>query len=188
MHHLNFLSSKGRRSSPRLPHRTNRSSTPPMCSVNHWQGECIVDPMLGLKGLRIRKNIEYDICICMCLCRKRQLKPCHSSWHFYRRPSGRAKQPLGSVTKGGFHGCARRADEGDGGESTPKGINQKSKHTASEPETQRLPQAGHTSALCQELRGHEFEIALNAIQISHILSGTTLTATGGFIIPYEILR
>ena len=36
-----------------------------------------------------------------------------------------------------------------------------------------------TSALCHELRGHEFEIALNAIQISHILSGRTLTATKG---------
>ena len=78
-----------------------------------------------LKRIEKRKNIAYDIWICMCLCRKRQLKPCHSSWHFYRRPSGRAKQALGSVTKGGFHGCARRADEGDGGESTPKEINQK---------------------------------------------------------------
>ena len=128
----------------------------------------------------------------MCLCRKRQLKSCHSSWHFYMKPSGRAKQALGSVTKGGFHGCARRADE-DGGESTPKGINQKSKHTGSEPETQRLPQAGHISALCHELRGHEFEIALNAIQISHIYICIHIVwhnthSYGGFIIPYEILR
>jgi len=108
------------------------------------------------------------------------------------KPSGRAKQALGSVTKGGFHGCARRADE-DGGESTPKGINQKSKHTGSEPETQRLPQAGHISALCHELRGHEFEIALNAIQISHIYICIHIVwhnthSYGGFIIPYEILR